>query len=74
MVPNPTRDTYSVQFSRPFQGALEVTDVMGRRLELLRVESSMVQGNLAGRPSGVYLLRAVNAQGMGAVTRLVKQD
>lgn len=74
VVPNPTRDTYSVQFSRPFQGALEVTDVMGRRLELLRVESSMVQGNLAGRPSGVYLLRAVNAEGMGAVTRLVKQD
>lgn len=72
--PNPTRDTYRVQFSRPFNGQLELTDVTGRRIDLLQVESSVVQGTLAGKPAGVYLLRAMDQQGMGAVSRLVKQD
>ena len=74
MSPNPTRDTYRVQFSRPFNGQLELTDVTGRRIDLLQVESSVVQGTLAGKPAGVYLLRAMDQQGMGAVSRLVKQD
>ena len=72
--PNPTRDTYRVQFSRPFNGQLELTDVTGRRVDLLQVESSVVQGTLAGKPAGVYLIRAMDQQGMGAVSRLVKQD
>ncbi len=72
--PNPTRDSYKVQFSRPFNGQLELTDLTGRRIDLLQVESSVVQGSLAGKPAGVYLLRAMGQQGMGAVTRMVKQD
>ena len=74
MSPNPTRDSYKVQFSRPFNGQLELTDLTGRRIDLLQVESSVVQGSLAGKPAGVYLLRAMGQQGMGAVTRMVKQD
>jgi hypothetical protein len=74
VVPNPTRDSFEVQFSRPFEGMLELTDVTGRRLNLQWVQSSMVQGSLEGHPAGVYLLRAMDQQGMGAVLRLVKQD
>ena len=74
VVPNPTRDSFEVQFSRPFEGMLELTDVTGRRLNLQWVQSSMVQGSLEGHPAGVYLLRAMDQQGMGAVIRLVKQD
>ncbi len=73
VVPNPTRDAYKVQFARPFQGVLELTDVAGRRLDLQTVQSSIVHGTLSGRPAGVYLLRAMDQQGSGSVIRLVKQ-
>ena len=74
VIPNPTSDAFNVQFSRPFEGLLELTDLTGRRLDIQRVESSLVQGSLAGKPSGVYLLRAQDQNGTGSVIRLLKQD
>ena len=72
--PNPTRNAFQIQFSQPFQGWIECTDLTGRRVSHERVESSTVQGTLAGSPSGVYLIRAGDATGGSAIMRLVKQD
>ena len=74
VMPNPTRDAFSVQFESPFTGRLELTDIAGRRLEIQDVEGQVAHGSLQDHPAGVYMLRAIGARGQAAVVRLVKQN
>ena len=46
----------------------------GRMVDMREGRGTVFSGTLADRPAGVYMLKALDNRGSGAVVRLVKQD
>jgi hypothetical protein len=75
-IPNPTTGNFNIELTDAEQASkinVEIYSMMGERVSQSELDGAVLyEFNLTAMPRGIYIVRVINGEDMGAV-RLIKQ-
>lgn len=69
--PNPTNGDFTVRFKNPFEGNINILDLMGRNHLITDITKENQVYNISEMPKGVYLIEVVMNNGRKDVKRVI---
>ena len=70
--PNPTRDVVNITFDRDGAKTIELYDLNGRKLLLLKTRTMNASINLGPQPEGIYILKVSFIDGTMGIRKVIR--